>query len=211
MALRLLVAFVLSGSALFSQSKEEMALNNQAVILMDNGKYSEALPYLDKLNAKDTANFIYRYNRAVTLFNLKQYNKAIAEYNVLHLLIPEQSEYVFQIGNAYEQLDSVKLAISYYTRAIEMDADHFMYFFKRGTQYLKEEKLKEAEADFTASLELNPKHHNSLHNRGITLYKLGDKHRACEDWCQAFQLGNTYSKTHLTQLCNTIKNCVPEK
>lgn len=211
MVTRLVLAFVLAGTTLFSQSKEEVALNNQAVVLMDNGKYKEALPYLDKLAAKDTANYIYRYNRAVTLFNLKQYHDAIAEYKYLRELIPEQSEYIFQIGNAYEHLGSSQLAISYYTEAIETDADHFMYFFKRGTLYLKQEKYREAEADFTSALDLNPKHHNSYHNRGITLYKLGNKSKACEDWCQAFQLGNTYSKTHLGQLCNTSPTCPSDK
>jgi tetratricopeptide (TPR) repeat protein len=207
MITRLVVAFTFVTTALFSQSKEEVALNNQAVGLMDEGKYKEALPYLDKLSAKDTANYIYRYNRAVTLFNLKDYHNAIAEYKYLHTLLPEQSEYVFQMGNAYEQLDSSEIAISYYSKSIDMSADHFIYFFKRGTLYLKQEKYKAAVTDFSASLELNPKHHNSFHNRGIAQYKLGNLSQACEDWCHAVELGNTFSGTHLGQLCNTSKPC----
>ncbi len=205
------MAFTLLTTALFSQSKEDVALNNQAVALMDEGKYQEALPYLDKLNARDTANYIYRYNRAVTLFNLKQFNGAIAEYKYLHSLIPEQSEYVFQLGNSYEHLDSSDIAISYYTKAIELDPDHFIYFFKRGTLYLKQEKFKEAVADFSASIEINPKHHNSYHNRGIALYNLGNQTQACDNWCQAEQLGNTFSKSHLNQFCNTDRPCTSPK
>ena len=211
MIARLLLAFTLFSTALFSQSKEEVALNNQAVALMDEGKYQEALPFLNKLNAKDTSNYIYRYNRAVTLFNLKQFYGAIAEYQYLHKLIPEQSEYVFQIGNAYEHLDRSNLAISYYTKAIEIDEDHFIYFFKRGTLYLKQEKYSEAVADFSASIEINPKHHNSLHNRGIALYKLGHQIEACENWCQAVQLGNTFSRTHLSEFCNPDSPCTYTK
>ena len=211
MTSRLVLAFTLLTTALFSQSKEDVALNNQAVALMDEGKYQEALPYLDKLSTRDTANYIYRYNRAVTLFNLKQYYNAIAEYQYLHRLIPEQSEYVFQLGNAYEHLDSSNIAISYYTKAIEIDPDHFIYFFKRGTLFLKQERYKEAVADFTASIEINPKHHNSYHNRGIALYKLGDVTQSCENWCQAVQLGNTFSKTHLNQFCSTDRPCISTK
>jgi tetratricopeptide (TPR) repeat protein len=211
MTVRLVVAFTLFTTVLFSQSKEDVILNNQAVALMDEGKYQEALPYLDKLSARDTANYIYRYNRAVTLFNLKQFHNAIAEYQYLHSLIPEQSEYVFQLGNAYEHLDSSNVAISYYTKAIEMDRDHFIYFFKRGTLYLKQEKYPEAVADFSASIEINPKHHNSFHNRGIALYKLGNRTQACEDWCQAVQLGNTFSKSHLSEFCNQDGPCISTK
>ena len=211
MTARLVAGFIFVTTVLYSQSKEEVALNNQAVGLMDEGKYQEALPYLDKLTAKDTANFIYRYNRAVTLFNLKRYHNAISEYEYLHGLIPEQSEYVFQLGNAYEHVDSSKVAISYYTKAIQMDADHFIYFFKRGTLYLKQEKYKDAVADFSASLELNAKHHNSFHNRGIAQFKLGNQTQACEDWCRAVELGNTFSKSHLKQFCNTLKPCTSDK
>ena len=162
----LLVAFVFASITLCAQSKEEVALNNLAVSLMDKGDYKEALAHLDKPTAADENNFVYRYNRAVTLFNLKKYQEAIDEYKYLHELLPEQSEYVFQIGNAYEQLDSMNLALTFYTQAIEMDQDQFLYYFKRGTVFLKQNQLRRAEADLTSSIELNPKHHNSLHNRG---------------------------------------------
>ncbi len=211
MTFRLVVAFILISTGLSAQTKEEVALNNLAISLMDEGNYKEALTYLDKLTAANSNNFVYRYNRAVTLFNLKQYAEAIKEYKFLHELIPEQSEYVFQIGNAYEQMDSVEQAIVFYSQAINMDADHFIYFFKRGTILLKQNKLQEAVADFTSSIALNPKHHNSLHNRGITFYKLGQESKACEDWCQSFQLGNTYSKSHIDQNCNKVQPCAPVK
>ena len=211
MMLKLLVAFVFASITLHAQSKEEVALNNLAVSLMEKGDYKEALAHLDKLTAADQSNFVYRYNRAVTLFNLKQYHEAIAEYKYLRGLLPEQSEYIFQIGNAYEQLDSITLALNFYTQAIETDHDHFIYFFKRGTVFLKQGELKRAEADFTSSLELNPKHHNSLHNRGIALFKLGQENRACDDWCQASVLGNVYSGNYFRQNCAKYPACVPPK
>jgi tetratricopeptide (TPR) repeat protein len=170
---------------------------------MDSGKYQEALVRLDKLTAADEENYIYRYNRAVTLFNLKEFQAAIDDYKFLHELLPEQSEYVFQIGNAYEQLDSTKLAMDFYTKAISIDADYFIYFFKRGTLLLKQEKLSEAVQDFTVSIELNPSHHNSFHNRGIALYKAGKKASACEDWCKAVRLGNSFSSNHIKQNCKS--------
>ena len=205
------ILFTIVGTTAFSQSKEDVALNNQAVALMEEGKYKEALPVLNRLAEKDTANYIFRYNRAVTFFNLKQYQNAIAEYKYLNRLIPEQTEYIFQIGNAYEHLDSSNLAISYYNEAIAVDSDHFIYFFKRGTQFLKQEKFKEAIDDFGAALELNPKHRNSYHNRGIARYKLGNYKEACDDWCTADQMGNPHSKTHLTQFCNKYQPCRTDK
>ena len=211
MTLKLLVAFVFASITLCAQSKEEVALNNLAVSLMDKGDYKEALVHLDKLTATDENNFIYRYNRAVTLFTLKKYQEASGEYKYLHELLPEQSEYVFQIGNAYEQLDSVNVALTFYTLAIEMNQDQFLYYCKRGTVFLKQNELQRAEADLTSSIELNPKHHNSFHNRGITLFKLGQVGKACDDWCQAVVLGNAYSGNYFQQNCAKSPACATLK
>lgn len=207
----LVIILIFWNGTLFSQTREQVALNNQAVALMDEGNYKDALPVLDKLVEADTVNTVYRYNRAVTLFNLKRYRESLSEYKILSKDLPEQSEYIFQIGNAYEQLDSTAQAIRFYSQAIEMESDNFLYYFKRGTIQLKQNKLKDADADFSASIELNPEHHNSLHNRGIARYKLGEEKKACEDWCRASQLGNTFSEGHLNANCANSPPCLPTK
>lgn len=205
------VFFLSICTLVFSQSAEDVNINNKVVALMDEGRYKEALPYLNQLVERDSISTIYRHNRAVTLFNLRRYKEALADYQVLSNAVPEESEYVFQMGNAYEQLDSSQLAIQYYSQAIKLENDRFLYFFKRGTVYLNEGKLKEAENDFNESLFLNPKHDNSLHNRGIALFKQGQKSRACVDWCQASELGNTYSASHVKTNCSMFEPCKPKK
>jgi tetratricopeptide (TPR) repeat protein len=195
----------------YSQSSEDVNINNRAVELIDAEKYKEALPFLDELVTRDSISTIYRHNRAVTLFNLKKYNEALADYEILSTAVPEESEYVFQIGNAYEQLDSSQLAIDFYTKAIQLENDKFLYFFKRGTILLHEGKFKEAENDFNESLFLNPRHDNSLHNRGIALYKMGQSRKACSDWCLANELGNPYSASHIKANCSTFGPCKHKK
>ena len=191
----------------YSQSSDDVNINNRAVELMDNERYKDALPFLDELVTRDSINTIYRYNRAVTLFNLKKYSEALADYKILSTAVPEESEYVFQIGNAYEQLDSANLAIEFYTKAIHLENDKFLYFFKRGTLFLHKGKFKEAENDFNDSLLLNPRHDNSLHNRGIARFKMGRSRTACEDWCLAAELGNRYSASHIKANCSMFDPC----
>jgi tetratricopeptide (TPR) repeat protein len=211
--MKLIVAafFLLFSGMVFSQTAEEARLNNQAVELMDKDRYQEALPVLDELTGMYPQNTIFRYNRAVTFFNLKKYNEALEDYKILADTLPDESEYVFQIGNAYEQLDSTTQAILYYTKAIEIENDKFMYFFKRGTIHLKQNNFTVAEADFNSSLLLNPDHDNSLHNRGIALFKLGETNKACLDWCRAHELGNEYSLSHLQKNCGLLKPCLSSK
>ena len=62
-----------------SQSSEDVNINNRAVELMNDEQYKQALPYLNDLVTRDSISTIYRHNRAVTLFNLKKYNEALAD------------------------------------------------------------------------------------------------------------------------------------
>jgi len=206
-----LVILIMACADVYSQSSEDVNVNNRAVELMDEQQYKEALPYLDQLVARDSVNTIYRYNRAVTLFNLKKYNEARADYEILSTAVPEESEYIFQIGNSYEQLDSSQLAIEFYTKAIQLENDKFLYYFKRGTLLLYKGRFKEAESDFNESLLLNPRHDNSLHNRGIARYKMGQSRKACEDWCLASELGNPHSASHIKANCSMFDPCKRKK
>jgi tetratricopeptide (TPR) repeat protein len=186
-----------------SLAQSQQAINNEAVKMMNNENYKDALALLDPLVTNYPSVTAYRYNRAVTFFNLKQYREAIRDYKVLMEASPE-SEYAFQIGNAYDHIDSLSTATTYYSKAIDIDQDNYMTYFKRGTVYLKQSLFAKAIDDFTRSFELNPAHHNSLHNRAIALYHSKKQELACEDWCKAVELGNPYSMEHLQKNCKTI-------
>ncbi len=207
MKIATVIILLLLSSQIFSQTAEEVRLSKVVSELIDNDEYEKALPILHELVKLNDYNTIYRYNRAVAFFNLKQYTSAMADYKILSASIPEESEYVFQIGNAYEQLDSAQQAIQYYTNAIALEADNFLYYFKRGTVYLKLTSYRKAETDFNDALAINPNHDNSLHNRGIALYKLGKPTKACQDWCKAHELGNRYSAIHIRKNCHTTNPC----
>lgn len=198
-----LVAFWLITVRGNAQDPEEVRMNNQAVKLMDAKRFDDALPILNKLVAIDSTNTIYRNNRAVTFFNLKKYKEAWGDYLLLYKEFPDQAEYAFQMGNAYEHLDSLTNAINLYNQAIALEEDNYLFYFKRGTVRLKQDNFEEAISNFNHALSLNPLHDNSLHNRGIALYKTGKKVKACEDWCEASLLGNPTAGLHLSKNCKT--------
>src|SRR5688572_30257817 len=117
--MKIQVVFLFISSVAFAQNQQ--ALNNKGVMLLDEEHYKEALPIFDTLVTLNPSNSIYRYNRAVTLFNLKKYKDAIADYTILSTMLPTESEYIFQIGNAYEHLDSARLAIDYFSQSITLE------------------------------------------------------------------------------------------
>lgn len=196
-----LAILLMSSIQAFCQVYE--AINNKAMELMNNDQYTEAISLLNPLVEKNPSVTVYRYNRAVTYFNLKKYQEAIADYKILLEELPE-AEYAFQIGNAYEQMDSTLKAVSYFTKAISMDKDNYLYYFKRGTVHLKKSKFVNAIQDFNQSLLLNPEHDNSMHNRGIALFYTKKYEQACEDWCNASRLGNPHSTEHVKKNCKSV-------
>lgn len=197
--MKLVLWILLVASNLFAQSSQE--INDKVVALIDDEKYKEALPLSEKLLKENPHDFAAHYNHAVISFHLKKYEDALQDYRFLYQAVPDNAEYPFQIGNVYENMDSLKKATEYYTKAINITNKDFLYFFKRGTCYLKLEWYNEAIRDFDRSIQLNEAHHNSLHNRGIAYYKNNEKEKACEDWCQALLLGNPHSASHLDRNC----------
>jgi tetratricopeptide (TPR) repeat protein len=200
---RNLIALVLFVPGYFASAQAEIAINNQAVELMDEERYEEALVILDKLVQEYPTVTKYRENRAATYFGLKEFSKCVDDYKILLETFPE-AEYAFQIANAFEHMDSFSNAIAYYSKAVELENDNYLTFFKRGTVFLKMKNFTRATEDFSQAIKLNPDHHNSFHNRGIALYQSDKQELACSDWCQAMQLGNTYSAEHLKKNCKTI-------
>ncbi len=197
---------------LFSLAQSEEELNNKGVDLINEENYVAALPYFDALIDKSPDNPLYYANRAVILFNLKQYQKALADYGYLIKSLPEESENYFQTGNVYDQMDSLNMAEYFYTKAISFNKDHFIYYFKRGTLFLTQMQWKKSIDDFNIAIDLNPEHDNSYHNRAIAYYKAGFKEKGCEDWCQALLKGNTKSAVHLEKNCEKYPSpCLLQK
>ncbi len=193
-----------------ASAQTEVQLQQKVVKLMGEENYKEALPVIEQLVALDPDQLLYISDRAVVNFHLKNYKASLKDYKLLNKENPAVGEYNFQIGNIYENLDSTKQAEVYYSMAIGMDQENYLYYFKRGTFYLKHAQYTKAISDYDQSLKLNPEHNNSFHNRGIALYKIGEKVRACEDWCQALLYGNPYSASHLEKNCKKYPEpCLP--
>jgi tetratricopeptide (TPR) repeat protein len=208
--MKFLLGILFATSNLLAQSDQE--INDQVVSLIDEENYIEALPLAEKLLAKYPDDSVAHYNHAVICFHLKKYTEALHDYQFLCQAVPTNAEYPFQMGNVYENMDSLRKAVIYYSKAISITTEDFLYYFKRGTCYLKLAWYTEAIQDFDRSIQLNEAHHNSLHNRGIAYYKKNEKEKACDDWCQALLLGNPHSASHLDRNCKQYPSaCLPSK
>lgn len=206
----IIVCYVSVIPSLWAQSDYEMT--NRVAELIQQEKYRKAYPLAVELLRDNPNDMAANYNHAVICFHLKKFREALADYQYLCELFPKNDSFLFQTGNLYENLDSLKMAEQYYTRALYVANRNYIYFFKRGTCYLKLGWYDQAIEDFNQALRLNDQHHNSLHNRGIAYYKKGNREKACDDWCQALLLGNPVSAIHLDRNCRTYpQECLLSK
>src|SRR5690606_33395587 len=95
---------ILSCLCFTSHAQTDVDINNNAVVMLNNGQYEKALPIFEGLVTEYPDNTMYRYNRAVTYFNLKKYKAALNDYLILINSDPTKAEYYFQAGNLYETL-----------------------------------------------------------------------------------------------------------
>jgi tetratricopeptide (TPR) repeat protein len=133
------------------------------------------------------------YNRrGIAYTRIREYDKAIADYNEAILHDISNSDVFYNRGLAYRRKGDFDHAITDHTRAITGydPARHPLYYkrdyFKaRGDAYGGKEDFPHAVADYDEAVKLDPKFARALYNRGVAKQKLGDNAGGDADIAQA--------------------------
>ncbi|MDR1318159.1 MAG: tetratricopeptide repeat protein [Treponema sp.] len=107
----------------YNYNKEAIELNNKAMEEISSGNLIYGLMLLNEAKEKDETYFLPYYNSGFVYKQLKDYGKAIDEYNIaLNKNIP--SSYIIivnlNIGYSYELLHDIENANLYYNEALEI-------------------------------------------------------------------------------------------
>jgi len=79
-------------------------------------------------------------------------------------------------------------AIDFYSKALELNGQHFKALFNRGFAYDKIGEYDMAIRDYSRALDIDPKNAYAYYNRGISLDRKGDFDAAIENFTQAIDL-----------------------
>ncbi len=96
------------------------------------------------------------FNRGVAYANLKEYQKAINDYDQAIALNPKNAEVFGNRGFAYANLGEHQKAINDYDQAIAINPKDARSFYNRGLLYRKLEKEEKAIKDFKKAQDLDP-------------------------------------------------------
>lgn len=130
--------------------------------------------------------------RGIAYTRIRQFDKAIADYNEAILHDISNADVFYNRGLAYRRKGDFDHAISDHTRAIiGFDATRHPIYYKRdyfkarGDAYGGKEDYPHAVADYDEAIKLDPKFARALYNRGVAKQKLGDAAGGDADIAQA--------------------------
>ncbi|HLF17520.1 MAG TPA: tetratricopeptide repeat protein [Candidatus Omnitrophota bacterium] len=135
-------------------------------------------------------------NLGVAYAQQGEYEKAIAQYEKVFLLAPDNSEAFNNRGVSYMRLGQHLKALQDFNKALDLDPYYFNAYHNRGTQYAKMKEYTRALNDLNKALEMNPSHPESYNERGTVYLFLGKTEEALEDFTKAVFFDPNYAKAY---------------
>ena len=129
----------------------------EAVALWQNGQYSDpnkAKQYWDKAIAANPKVAEAYNNRGLALYNLKQHQQAIVDFNQAIQINPKYTEAYNNRGNAYYALEQYQQAEAQFSESIMLNPKYAKAHLNRGLAKFQMKKIPESCSDFKHACDL---------------------------------------------------------
>jgi len=159
----------------------------RGIWLSELERYSAAVDaYSEAIRIKPNL-FAYN-NRGTVWYGLKEYEKAIADYNQAINLDSEFALAYNNRGGVWYELKEYEKAIADFNQAIDLDSKQVLAYYNRGLTFFYLDKYSNAISDYTQAINLNPEWASAYYNRGLALSQQKDYQKAIADFTQAIDL-----------------------
>jgi tetratricopeptide (TPR) repeat protein len=179
--------------------------------LVEKGKYSQALVFINKELTQDAYNIDLLTIKALVNYKLESYSEAIDIYTGLINLIPNNVENYANRGLAYNAIGDHASSLADLTSAIGFEPDNGYRYSCRA--FIKDNLGDHLGAldDYNKAVDLDPDDKVSLNNRGLIEEKLGRTHLAQESIASADKLAGINNQTynphvHPVEIANDKQN-----
>jgi lipoprotein NlpI len=203
--------------------KSSADYNAEAEKLEQEGKYTEAIPLLDKAIDKDPNNIYALINRGVDKSILKDYKGSIDDYTKVIELDSDNALAFLNRGKNKKRLEDYQGAINDFEKAIKTKGGERLYMdkvensfvetgfefdvameeirFERGIARYNIDSLNLAFEDFNFCLEKNFGRSASFYWRGIIYVAYGMNTEGCSDLNEAQKLGDPDAQEMIDKYC----------
>lgn len=107
----------------------------------------------------------------------------------------------YDIGLREMESDNYPIAITDFTKALEIDSSRSEIYFDRGRAYVKTSEFEKAISDFDVFISKNEKFAEAYYYRGLAKLELDQKEDGCKDFKKAYSLGFFEAGEYISQYC----------
>ncbi|MES2828455.1 MAG: tetratricopeptide repeat protein [Bacteroidota bacterium] len=186
----LLICFAspLATFAQVAQSEAAKSAQEKGVALQKQKKYDEAIAsYTEAIMLEPSYPDPYRSRGFVYYLYIKDYSKALADYNMLIKLTPNQSYSYSDRARLYNAMERYTDAANDYTEAIRLKPDHDTHYVDRAEVYVKANQRDLALADFNKYIALEPTEY-AYWKRAVFYEKIKENELALKDFNKCIAL-----------------------
>jgi tetratricopeptide (TPR) repeat protein len=167
-----LIAALFFLSAGYSQTDNKavaIAKGERGVKLMDEGKYDEALTFLNEAQKLDPENYSYPYEIGYLYFIKKDYKKAIEIYQKV-IKYKDITDQCFQmLGSLYDYTNDTAKAFNAYKEGLKLFPNSGKLYLEIGTVYWSQKQYDKAIPYYEKGIEVDPKFPSNYY-RAARLY-----------------------------------------
>jgi tetratricopeptide (TPR) repeat protein len=133
---------------------QEIAKDGDALELLNNERYEEAIEELEGLISREIDNKELYYYRAVAYSNLGSLEEATSTFVNPPNMVPSPMEFIRLFGVMCDNVDAIDLAINDLTKAIELDEEYIDAYKLRALMFFFKNNLHASLADARKAYEL---------------------------------------------------------
>ena len=184
-------SFSLWSDAVQKYPEGNLANSMMGVVYMDQGKYQEALPYLEKAVRIHPSDFLSRKNLAVNYMKLGDFDKAIRELRTVLRATPEDETLQFALAVLYGERKEYHQSEEVLNELIRKRPDQYLYSLQLGYLHEQMGRFEQALEDYGRSARLAPEQPSPYRQMGdLYLYRRRDPGRAIECYGEALRRMN---------------------
>jgi tetratricopeptide (TPR) repeat protein len=171
-------------------------LISDAIAESQHGDYQNSTEKLARALKTDPSSVPVHYLLGLNYYRLREFPKAVAEFQRVLQLSPDYELAAFQLGLAYARTGEFDQAIQMLKRTLELDRTNFSAAYNLGAAYLKKEMIPEAIASFRQSTEIYPEYAAGHRALGELLLYQGQTDEALAELRRAAELDPRDPATH---------------
>ncbi len=177
--------------------KQQVAKEQQAIALINQGKLQEAEAIYRELIAAETKNHIVYCNLAVICGMQGKSEELILLLKKTLQIKPDYTEAQINLGVALKEQGDLTGAIASYKAALKLNSDYPEAHYNLGNALQQKGDIDAAITSYNTALKLKPSYPEAHYNLGNALQQKGDIDAAITSYNTALQLKPNYPAAHV--------------